>query len=538
MLPLIQREALDAAFGLSNDAAPEPYRIAMAALDLISEVAAASPVLLIVEDAHWLDSSSADALAFIARRIESDPVVLLGAAREGYPAGLTDAGLPEHRIAGLDDATSAALLDAVAPRLPLATRSHVLQRGRRQPAGAARAADRDRSVRGRARFQLVAVPLTERLERAFAARVADLPDATRLALLAAALSDEDAVNQALEAASTVAGTPIDLDSLEPAVQAALIDLDVNSIRFRHPLIRSAALQSAGVQQRRRVHEALAATLDADPDRRAWHRAALVSGTDEELADELEAAGMRARRQGAIDVALTALRRSVQLSAPDHQGRRMFVTAELAYERGRPDIATEMLRELERLDLDLLEVAQARYISELLDARALADRSRVRDLIAIAEQAGAEGDRDLHHSLLWIAAARTWWAGPGPGTRQLVVDAANRAGPPTAADPRLVSIHAYAHPYANAAKVAACLRDAANGGVVGAEPAGYLCSAGMVIGAFQDSLQLLRDRVGPRPGRRAAWSSAAPTGDTGDPGRSPAQLGHRDPRCGRGPPAGR
>jgi DNA-binding CsgD family transcriptional regulator len=90
--------------------------------------------------------------------------------------------------------------------------------------------------------------------------------------------------------------------------------------------------------------------------------------------------------------------------------------------------------------------------------------------------------------LWIAAARTWWAGPGPDTRQLVVDAANRAGPPTAADPRLVSIHAYAHPYANAAKVAACLQDAAQGGVVGAEPAGYLCSAGMVIGDFYDSLQ--------------------------------------------------
>src|SRR6201999_3738442 len=86
-LPAIQRKALDAAFGLSNDVAPEPYRIAMAALDLISEVATDGPLLLVVEDAHWLDRSSADVLAFVARRIESDPVLLLAAARDGYAAG-------------------------------------------------------------------------------------------------------------------------------------------------------------------------------------------------------------------------------------------------------------------------------------------------------------------------------------------------------------------------------------------------------------------------------------------------------------------
>jgi len=122
-------------------------------------------------------------------------------------------------------------------------------------------------------------------------------------------------------------------------------------------VRSAVRQSAGVQQRRRVHEALAATLDADPDRRVWHRAALISGTHEEIARELEEAGVRARRRGAIDVAVTALRRAVQLSAPSHRARRMFATAELAYERGRPDIADPMLREMERLDLGLLEVAE-------------------------------------------------------------------------------------------------------------------------------------------------------------------------------------
>jgi hypothetical protein len=98
--------ALDAAFGLTHELTPEHYRIAMASLDLLSEVANDAPLLLVVEDAHWLDPPTADVLAFVARRIESDPVVLLAAARDGYPSALADAGLPEHRLAGLDDTTS------------------------------------------------------------------------------------------------------------------------------------------------------------------------------------------------------------------------------------------------------------------------------------------------------------------------------------------------------------------------------------------------------------------------------------------------
>src|SRR4051812_13541208 len=125
-LPAVQRAALDSAFGLTDEPAPEHYRIAMAALDLVSEVATDAPLLLIVEDAHWLDRPTADALAFLARRIESDQVVLLAATRDGYPSGLSDAGLPEHRLAGLDDVTAAALLDASAPQLPLVARNQIL----------------------------------------------------------------------------------------------------------------------------------------------------------------------------------------------------------------------------------------------------------------------------------------------------------------------------------------------------------------------------------------------------------------------------
>ena len=133
------------------------------------------------------------------------------------------------------------------------------------------------------------MPLTERLERAFAARVSDLPDATRLVLLVAALDDEDAVSEILQAASAIAGRTLDLDVAAPAAEARIVDVDLQTLRFRHPLMRSAVAQSAGFGDRRRVHEAWRSVLADQPDRRAWHRAALLSGEHEEIALELEQA---------------------------------------------------------------------------------------------------------------------------------------------------------------------------------------------------------------------------------------------------------
>jgi hypothetical protein len=204
-----ERDALNAAFDLTHEVLPEHYRVAMASLDLVSDVAGDAPLLLVVEDAHWLDPPTADVLAFVARRIESGPVLLLTATRDGYPSALADAGPPEHRLAGLDDTTGAALLDAAAPGLPLTARNRVL----REAAGNPLALLELPAVLGQHEDEasvLGGVPLTERLERAFAARVSDLADATRLVLLVAALNDGDGVDEILQAASSVAGTPLDL----------------------------------------------------------------------------------------------------------------------------------------------------------------------------------------------------------------------------------------------------------------------------------------------------------------------------------------
>ncbi len=156
------------------------------------------PCCLVAEDAQWLDRPTSEALAFVARRIESDPVILLAATRDGYPSVLGEAGLPEPTIAALDDASAAVLLDASAPQLALAARTRVLS------------------------------------------------EAAGLVVLVAALDDGDAIGEVLDAAGAIAGRTLDLDVAVPAVDARIVDVDLQTFRFRHPLMRSAVAQSAGV----------------------------------------------------------------------------------------------------------------------------------------------------------------------------------------------------------------------------------------------------------------------------------------------------
>src|SRR5919201_1310757 len=238
VLPEVQRAALDAAFGLTGEVAPEPYRIAMAALDLVSEVASDAPVLVVVEDAQWLDRPTSEVLAFVARRIESDPIVLLAAIRDGYASVLDDAGLPEQRLSGVDDATAAALLDASAADLPLVVRAEIMREAAGNPLALLELPKAARALQDEQRVP-DGVALTERLEHAFAGRVADLPEATRLIVLVAALNDGDALMETLRAASAIAGAPLGIDAAMPAADAGIVDLDLQSLRFRHPLIRSA-----------------------------------------------------------------------------------------------------------------------------------------------------------------------------------------------------------------------------------------------------------------------------------------------------------
>lgn len=510
-----QRSALDAAFGLTDGPAPERFRIAMAALDLLSEVARERPLLLIAEDAHWLDRPTAEVLAFVARRLESDPIVLLAAIRDGYPSVFAEADLPELRLGALEPLAASELLGLAAQRLRPAERKRILDEAAGNPLalielpsvadGLAQAAPKPDLL-----------PLTARLERAFAARVADQPLETRLLLLAAALNDSDDVGEALRAGSALAGAPLELAQLEPAAAAAIVELDLRTIQFRHPLIRSAVNQSASVSERRRAHEALAEVLADQPDRRVWHRAALISGQHEEVASDLEEAAGRARQRGAIGVAITALRRAGELSAPEAGGRRLLGAAKLAFELGRPDVVAPLLHEAERFDLCTLERARIAWIEEMVTTRPLGDITRFGELIAVAERAGKAGDNDLRIDLLWLVASRSWWADPGPEARGLLIDAARRLGDATATDPRVFAVYAYADPYGHAPEVLARLRSA-TGERRDTEAARHFGPAALVVGAFDlgadflaTAVDALRDegRLGHLPRMLTLYSSMA------------------------------
>ncbi len=319
-LPSPQARALKAAFGISDDGAPDQFLVGLAALTLITtDAATRRPLLIVVDDTQWLDQESADALGFLARRLYADRICMLVAMRDAIEdRGLFD-GLPSLSLIALSDGAAGELLDAAA-RGPLAdhVRARLVAEAHGNPLALVEFG-RELST-----DQLAgAVPLPEplavgrRLERHFLRQVGVLPPATRRLLLVAAAEPTGDVRSIWRA-----GRELDFDegAIEPAQAAGLLDLGAQ-IAFRHPLIRSAVYQGASQADRSRAHEALAVACDAerDPDRRAWHRAAAARSPDGEVAAELERAANRAGSRGSRAASAALLARAAQLT-PD-QGER-------------------------------------------------------------------------------------------------------------------------------------------------------------------------------------------------------------------------
>ncbi|WP_371782603.1 helix-turn-helix transcriptional regulator [Streptosporangium subroseum] len=443
-LPAPQRDALGAAFGLTDTAVPDLFLIALAVLNLLGETAARSPVLLIVEDAHWLDRSSADVLAFVARRLDAEPVVMLAAIRDGFSSSFDEAGLRELQLERLDDDDAAALLDARNPGLAPAVRRRLLKESAGNPLALVELPLASQGQRDEGTL-LAWLPLTTRLERAFTARVSGLPSVTRTLLLVAALNDGVALTETLEATSVIVGERVTVAALTPALAMGLVDVDEAGMYFRHPLMRSAIRQSASMSQRHTAHAALAGVLADQADRGIWHRAASSPGPDESIASELEIAAARAHRQGAIMTAAAALERAARLSDdPTHRVRRLLRAAEYAVELGRHDVVVRLLRETEPLELSPHQQARIVWIRESFDDGIRDDSAGVPLLTEVAERAAADGDIGLALKLLGIAALRCFWVQPGPEARQRVITVAESL-PVDKHDSQLLMIFAYAAP---------------------------------------------------------------------------------------------
>jgi DNA-binding CsgD family transcriptional regulator len=444
-------ETLRGRFGFGAGHRPDIFAVALAALDLLADVAADAPLALVVDDSHWLDQSSGEVLAFIARRLDSDPVFLLAAGRDAGDDPLADGTLPELSLGGLDPAAAASLLDSGAPGLPPPTRRRLLADADGNPLALLELPKALISDEYR-----VLPPglhsLTGRLERAFAERASGLPAASRDLLLLAALSQELSIAEVLGAGTVLRSSPVTVSDLDAVAAAGLLETGRPTVRFRHRLVQSAVYQSAPAGHRRAAHAALAETLAGDEDRRAWHRAASATGPSEEIAADLEAAAERVRSRGPVPGAVHAFERAAELSvSPAGKGRRLLRAAESAQEAGRSELSGRLLRDMERLPLSAGERLRAEWVRELLDEAMPGGVQRADALAGLAEQAQRTGDRDLAAQFLVQAAKRCWHVNLGREAEHRVVMAADALGLDEM-DPRRIVIAACTAPLQRGAEL--------------------------------------------------------------------------------------
>jgi len=445
-LPEPQRCALAAALGVSGALAPDPFLIALAALNLLAYAAESRPLLLIADQAEWLDPPTAKALAFIARRLDAEPIAILLAGRDGPASALDGAGLPQLRLGGLDDKAAAELLDRTAADLTPRLRRRVLQIAAGNPLALLELPAALRLEPGRIDGPSSAsLSLTSRLERAFAEQASELPTQTRDLLLVAAADERASAPELLAAASLLSGSEVSLAALGPAETAGLAGIVDGSVVFRHPLVHSAIYMAANAERRREAHVALAAAITSEPDRRLWHAAASTAGPDETIAGEVELLAVRLARRGAIGLAVAAARRAAALSADSaRRCSRLLKAAELAFEAGEPDLLQLLADEAERLSPDSEQRARLTWLRSTFADAARDDPGQTRSLIEAAGDAADAGNSDLALHLLFGAAVRCWRSHHEQQARDRVADGVERLAVPKT-HPRRIATLAIAGP---------------------------------------------------------------------------------------------
>jgi DNA-binding CsgD family transcriptional regulator len=426
-------------------------------------------------------------LAFISRRLGSDPIALVAAMRDGFDRSLGDGDTLRHRLSRLDDSDAGRLLDFHAPNLSAELRRRILSEASGNPLALVELPrGENASDSGDAPW----LPLTERLERAFSSRLSELSHATQTLLFVAAENDRPSLHEILCAGEMVLGQPVDVDALAPAIAAKLIQIDGPELRFRHPLVRSAMHQTADAATRQRIHAALASIIVDQLDRRLWHRAAATIGPDEQLAAEHDLMAARAQRKGAVAMAIEVLEIAARLSGTAKtRSDRLLRAAELAADLGQPELLERLLRLADVEETDPLTRARIGWCREISRPPMVNDPAKIPALIGLAAEAHAAGAKDLASALLWRAAQRCWWSNADSSVRSAILAAAGRLQLPET-DPRLVGINAYAEPLQRGRDVYAKLQRLS--GNKGGDPAVALLlgSAANVIGAFDLGVSFL------------------------------------------------
>jgi DNA-binding CsgD family transcriptional regulator/energy-coupling factor transporter ATP-binding protein EcfA2 len=348
------RGAIRAALGLADGDSPNRLLVSNATLELLNRAAAVDPVLMIVDDVPWLDRGTAAVLGLVARRLAGSRIGFLAGSRVGEPGFFESAGLPEYELLSLDADSARSLLNRRFPELASRVRERVLKEANGNPLALLElpAALTPEQRAGRTQMPTV-LPLGNRIRQLFDARIAGLPAPTRRLLLLMALHSGPDLRVL---GSVQAGAGAGLDTLRPAEQAGLVDVDEQTRRlvFGHPLIRAAVVELARPQERRNAHRVLADAVADEPDRRAWHLADASSEPDEMVARLLQESAQRMLRRGDAVGAVTALARAADLS-PDsaHRARRLVHAAYIAGDASGELLgATQLLDEAELSDVQV------------------------------------------------------------------------------------------------------------------------------------------------------------------------------------------
>ncbi len=421
-IPPPQAAALESALALRPGSAQDRFAVGAATLSLLAAYAEQGPVAVLVDDAQWLDGSSAQALLFAFRRLMADPVAVLVAVRDGEPSLLDGSDLRTLRLSGLTREAAAALM----PGLPAepARRLHLATAG--NPLAMLELAADATEVALAPEGAPVLVPA--RISRAFLHRAGQLDQAARQALVLAATSGTGDLATLDRAAARLG---IDLSALAAAEGAGLVRLHAGTVEFRHPLARSAVYADAPAAQRRAAHRALAAALpDRDVDRRAWHLAAAAAGPDEAASAALAQAAARSRDRSAYPTAAAAFERAARLAAGgERRAWLLWQAAESGWLAGFTDRAVTLLDEARALATQprtLVEVDRlAGHIATL--------RGPVMRGHAILTEAAGRAEPELAVTMLAEAAFAGLYAGRPAETLQAAERA--RASLPASASAR-------------------------------------------------------------------------------------------------------
>jgi tetratricopeptide (TPR) repeat protein len=382
-LPPPQRDALRTALGLAFGPPPDRFLIGLGVLTLLADAAANGPLLAVIDDAQWLDPESGIVLGFAARRLQAERVVMLFAAQETEDRPPWLSSLPELILGPLDDRDAAELLSEVTsgPLGPDA-RARLLGECRGNPLALVEVAREltPEQLTGAAVLP-DPLPAADSLRQWFAHRLSQLTPGLRL-LLAVAAAEPTASEPLARSVAQRLGA-----DAEPARELDRLVSFGDGVRFRHPLVRSAAYYSTPISERRRIHGALAEVMDSpqNSDRVAWHLAMSTTGPDEAVASRLEQAARRMRDRGGYAANSALLQRAASLSVDEHlRTDRLLAAADAALTAGRPEQARLILEKVRRRPIDERQAALALRLSGEAQFATGATDDAARELLAAAK----------------------------------------------------------------------------------------------------------------------------------------------------------